>query len=131
MVERVGMSNNGLNYYTSPGKCRRAYAMIVRQALPRIRSLSSNALSSRFLSRNIAHKTLESGRIVKIVEVGPRDGLQNEPNHVSVKDRIQLIERLADTGLRDIEAGSFVSPKWVPQVKLLLVCFQESLKLHR
>lgn len=53
---------------------------------------------------------------VKMVEVGPRDGLQNEPRPVSAAVRIELIERLADAGLGAIEAGSFVSPKWVPQM---------------
>ena len=48
--------------------------------------------------------------------MGPRDGLQNEPGVVPVHDKIELIERLANTGLSVIEAGSFVSPKWVPQV---------------
>jgi hydroxymethylglutaryl-CoA lyase len=53
---------------------------------------------------------------VRIVEVGPRDGLQNEPSPVSVAARIALIEGLADAGCKTIEAGSFVSPKWVPQM---------------
>ncbi len=53
---------------------------------------------------------------VRVVEVGPRDGLQNESRTVSVGLRIALIEKLADAGLRTIEAGSFVSPKWVPQM---------------
>jgi hydroxymethylglutaryl-CoA lyase len=53
---------------------------------------------------------------VKIVEVGPRDGLQNESVTVPVEVRIGLIERLANAGLTVIEAGSFVSPKWVPQM---------------
>lgn len=53
---------------------------------------------------------------VKIVEVGPRDGLQNEKEIISLETKIKLIERLAQTGLQDIEAGSFVAPKWVPQV---------------
>lgn len=53
---------------------------------------------------------------VKMVEVGPRDGLQNEPQAVLAEVRIELIERLADAGLTSIEAGSFVSPKWVPQM---------------
>ncbi len=53
---------------------------------------------------------------VKIVEVGPRDGLQNEPTPVPVEVKVELIERLADAGLTVIEAGSFVSPKWVPQM---------------
>ncbi len=53
---------------------------------------------------------------VKMVEVGPRDGLQNESKSVPTDVKVQLIDRLADAGLRVIEAGSFVSPKWVPQM---------------
>lgn len=53
---------------------------------------------------------------VRIVEVGPRDGLQNEPQPLATADKIRLIERLANSGLAVIEAGSFVSPKWVPQM---------------
>ena len=53
---------------------------------------------------------------VRIVEVGPRDGLQNEPVMVATADKIALIDRLTATGLRSIEATSFVSPKWVPQL---------------
>ncbi|WP_460454263.1 hydroxymethylglutaryl-CoA lyase [Arenimonas aestuarii] len=53
---------------------------------------------------------------VRIVEVGPRDGLQNEKVMVPTADKIALIDRLSATGLRCIEATSFVSPKWVPQM---------------
>ncbi len=53
---------------------------------------------------------------VKIVEVGPRDGLQNEKTLISAEDKISLIEKLADAGISYIESGSFVSPKWVPQM---------------
>ncbi|MDD2744338.1 MAG: hydroxymethylglutaryl-CoA lyase [Rhodocyclaceae bacterium] len=53
---------------------------------------------------------------VKIVEVGPRDGLQNEKQIVPTEIKIELINRLADAGIRVIEATSFVSPKWVPQM---------------
>ena len=53
---------------------------------------------------------------VRIVEVGPRDGLQNEKATIATADKIALIDRLSDTGLRSIEATSFVSPKWVPQL---------------
>lgn len=53
---------------------------------------------------------------VRIVEVGPRDGLQNESSAVLVDTRVRLIEALADAGLKTIEVGSFVSPKWVPQM---------------
>ena len=53
---------------------------------------------------------------VRIVEVGPRDGLQNEKTHIATADKISLVDRLSATGLRSIEATSFVSPKWVPQL---------------
>ena len=52
----------------------------------------------------------------KIVEVGPRDGLQNEKQLVPSEIKIELIDRLAEAGLRAIEATAFVSPKWVPQM---------------
>jgi hydroxymethylglutaryl-CoA lyase len=53
---------------------------------------------------------------VQIIEVGPRDGLQNEKNILSTDLRVELIERLAKSGLKKIEVGSFVSPKWVQQM---------------
>ena len=53
---------------------------------------------------------------VRLVEVGPRDGLQNEPGQVTTQTKIELIRRLLDAGLRTIEVGSFVSAKWVPQM---------------
>ncbi|MEO8161263.1 MAG: hydroxymethylglutaryl-CoA lyase, partial [Arenimonas sp.] len=53
---------------------------------------------------------------VRIVEVGPRDGLQNEKAIIATADKIALVDRLSETGLRSIEATSFVSPKWVPQL---------------
>ena len=53
---------------------------------------------------------------VEIVEVGPRDGLQNEPRLIPTPDKIALIDLLSTAGFRRIEAASFVSPKWVPQM---------------
>ncbi|WP_318840918.1 hydroxymethylglutaryl-CoA lyase [Pseudomonas azadiae] len=53
---------------------------------------------------------------VRLVEVGARDGLQNEARCLPVHTRIALVERLADAGLRSIETGAFVSPRWVPQM---------------
>ena len=53
---------------------------------------------------------------VKIVEVGPRDGLQNEASTVPAEIKVKLIEMLADAGLPVVESGAFVSPKWVPQM---------------
>ena len=69
-------------------------------------------LSSQF-SYNIGQRLPNS---VRIVEVGPRDGLQNEKVHVPTGVKLEFIKRLADSGLQNIEATSFVSPKWVPQM---------------
>ncbi|HET6757439.1 MAG TPA: hydroxymethylglutaryl-CoA lyase, partial [Burkholderiales bacterium] len=55
-------------------------------------------------------------RRVKLVEVGPRDGLQNEAVAVPTQVKIELIKRLVHSGLKVVEAGSVVSPKWVPQM---------------
>src|SRR3712207_3308763 len=53
---------------------------------------------------------------VKIVEMGPRDGLQNEAQVVTLDTKVELVERLANTGLPAVEAGAFFSPKWGPQM---------------
>jgi hydroxymethylglutaryl-CoA lyase len=63
---------------------------------------------------SLANNTLP--KKVKIVEVGPRDGLQNEKQQISADDKIALINLLSDAGVTYIESGSFVSPKWVPQM---------------
>jgi len=56
--------------------------------------------------------------LVNLVEVGPRDGLQNEKALIPLPLKVELINRLANAGAVNIEAGSFVSPKWVPQVRI-------------
>ncbi|WAH43903.1 hydroxymethylglutaryl-CoA lyase [Alicyclobacillus fastidiosus] len=53
---------------------------------------------------------------VSVVEVGPRDGLQNEAHTVSTQDKVAFVDRLADAGFRRIEVSSFVAPKWIPQL---------------
>jgi hydroxymethylglutaryl-CoA lyase len=53
---------------------------------------------------------------VKLVDVSPRDGLQNEKGSVPTDVKVELVDRLSEAGLRAVEAGSFVSPKWVPQM---------------
>ena len=65
---------------------------------------------------------------ITLVEVGPRDGLQNEPLPVPLETKIKLVERLAATGLSVVEAGAFVSPKRVPQMADSVELFRE---LHR
>lgn len=62
---------------------------------------------------------------VKIVEVGPRDGLQNEQKIVPLAAKVALVEQLAKAGCRVIETGSFVSPKWVPQMADSAAVFQQ------
>jgi len=66
--------------------------------------------------RTFTSSSSRPANAVRIVEVGARDGLQNEKTTISLETKLELIRRLARTGVRDIEAGSFVAPKWVPQV---------------
>ncbi|KAK1428927.1 hypothetical protein QVD17_17767 [Tagetes erecta] len=69
------------------------------------------------IATNTQHKLLGNiPRYVKIVEVGPRDGLQNEKDIVPTSVKVELIKMLVDSGLQVVEATSFVSPKWVPQL---------------
>lgn len=74
---------------------------------------SRDAVELRDLPRKVMW---ELPRFVKIVEVGPRDGLQNEKGNVPASVKIQLIHKLVGAGLSVVEATSFVSPKWVPQL---------------
>ena len=62
--------------------------------------------------------------MIRIVEVGPRDGLQNEPNFVPTEAKISFVNALSEIGARDIEVTAFVSPKWVPQLKDASVVMQ-------
>lgn len=88
-----------------------------RHANLRLRHLRGLATATETAPNQQQHHATSD--FVKIVEVGPRDGLQNEKKIIPLTTKIELIERLSKTGLTDIEAGSFVSPKWVPQVPLL------------
>jgi len=85
-------------------------------------SAHARRLSLALTRQHIRHASSapSSARHVRIVEVGPRDGLQNEKTAVSADTKVALIEKLRLAGLRIIEAGSFVSPKWVPQVSIPL-----------
>ncbi|XP_057851332.2 uncharacterized protein LOC131061586 isoform X2 [Cryptomeria japonica] len=76
-----------------------------------------SVLSENTEIKQLTEKLLKGiPKFVKVVEVGPRDGLQNEKNTVPTNVKIELIERLASSGLQVVEATSFVSPKWVPQL---------------
>lgn len=85
----------------------------------RFHCLRAARLAARYPCQRRTFASAASNRAdhVRIVEVGPRDGLQNEKNTIPLATKIELIERLARTGLTTIEAGSFVSPKWTPQVR--------------
>lgn len=84
----------------------------------KLQCLRSARLAARCrCRRTFATASTNRADFVRIVEVGPRDGLQNEKQSIPLATKIELVERLAQTGLRTIEAGSFVSPKWVPQVR--------------
>lgn len=83
-------------------------------ARPRLRLFS--VLRPPVSTRRYATESRLASDHVRIVEVGPRDGLQNEKQSISRETKMELIRRLASTGLTTIEAGSFVPAKWVPQV---------------
>lgn len=70
----------------------------------------------RQLCRSFGTTSRTAADHVRIVEVGPRDGLQNEKSTIPLETKLELIRRLAQTGVQTIEAGSFVPAKWVPQV---------------
>ncbi|BBN68326.1 Aldolase superfamily protein, partial [Prunus dulcis] len=72
-------------------------------------------LESKFHKEPISNLLKNIPEFVKIVEVGPRDGLQNEKHIVPTAVKVKLIEMLVASGLDVVEATSFVSPKWVPQ----------------
>lgn len=79
-----------------------------------------NAVMFRLAARRATTVTA-SKRFVRIVEVGPRDGLQNEKKSLPPQTRVELINKLVNAGLSVIEAGSLVHPKWVPQASAILV----------
>lgn len=67
--------------------------------------------------RMMFSRAISSFSTVRIVEVGPRDGLQNETKIITTAVKLKFIQKLRESGLKTIEVTSFVSPKWVPQVK--------------
>jgi hydroxymethylglutaryl-CoA lyase len=75
--------------------------------------------------------SLNSRSHVRIIEVAPRDGLQNIKQNVPTSTKIQLIRKLSETGLRDIEVSSFVSPKWVPQLADSVEVMKEIIELQK
>ncbi|KAI1855266.1 hypothetical protein JX265_006591 [Neoarthrinium moseri] len=81
------------------------------RAPPQLRQLRKFATAS-----DVRNPQQVPDNYVRIVEVGPRDGLQNEKKSIPLATKIELVEKLSRTGLSFIEAGSFVSPKWVPQM---------------
>ena len=100
-------------FYTHQGSTAGWLAMAI--AIQSIRRLWGG-LKISIRCRPLSTATRRITDDVRIVEVGPRDGLQNEKVTIPLQSKVELIRRLAQTGVRDIEAGSFVAPKWVPQV---------------
>lgn len=88
----------------------RAMASLLRHRLPHLlRPVGRRAFSA-------SSRASVANDHVRIVEVGPRDGLQNETTSIPADTKIELVRRLAGSGIETIEAGSFVHPKWVPQM---------------
>jgi hypothetical protein len=103
--------------------CPSGNALNMASLRPMIRLARTRAPTSalhlhlrKFATASDARTPEAPDNYVRIVEVGPRDGLQNEKKSIPLATKIELVERLSQTGLSFIEAGSFVSPKWVPQV---------------
>ncbi|KAH8705674.1 hydroxymethylglutaryl-CoA lyase [Talaromyces proteolyticus] len=92
-----------------------ATATMYQSSLPRLLPRTLRAVRPR-TTRSFSTEARLTADHVRVVEVGPRDGLQNEKKSISLKTKIELIERLAKTGVTTIEAGSFVPAKWVPQM---------------
>lgn len=88
------------------------------KAKPHLRLRSAFCSVRPRAARHFATEARLNADHVRIVEVGPRDGLQNEKKSISLATKLELIERLAKTGVTTIEAGSFVPAKWVPQVSV-------------
>jgi hypothetical protein len=83
-----------------------------------VQEMRSRVLSTAAAAASSASRASHLPAKVRIVESGARDGLQNVKKSISAEDKVQFITMLERAGLRYIEAGSFVSPKWVPQVRI-------------
>ncbi|SMR64330.1 unnamed protein product [Zymoseptoria tritici ST99CH_3D1] len=88
----------------------------LRGNLAVLRRSTTTPFSSLPTPRAISASSHRSAGLLQLLEVGPRDGLQNIAVQVPTPVKIELIQRLADTGIKHIEATSFVSPEWVPQL---------------
>jgi len=119
IVSRVQLDCHLINPQKAFAQPRKEKSAVnaARNMPPRVPSVLSKQLCRSFstTSRNAADH-------VRIVEVGPRDGLQNEKSTIPLETKLELIRRLAQTGVQTMEAGSFVPAKWVPQVSSDLWC---------
>ncbi|KAI3525954.1 hypothetical protein L1887_05091 [Cichorium endivia] len=115
-IEAQNYMNKGQHY---PSRSQIHQHPIVGTLHPHI-CMSNRHYSTQYtdsMTTNSQHKLLGNiPRYVKIVEVGPRDGLQNEKEIVPTNVKVELIKMLVNSGLQVVEATSFVSPKWVPQL---------------
>ena len=87
---------------------------------PRLLTGLGCSLRNRLGGTSVRYASERASDHVRLVEVGPRDGLQNEKKSIPKETKLELISRLAKTGVTTIEAGSFVPAKWVPQVSFCL-----------
>lgn len=103
---------------TLTGVPLRTFAHVLKK-MPLARSSThlGRSLKGQCARRGFSTTPCRRAGEVRIVEVGPRDGLQNEKSPLNLQTKLELIRRLSQTGVRNIEAGSFVAPKWVPQVR--------------
>lgn len=102
----------------------------------RVPRLTRSTIWSRSqpITRHVQNRRLLSSEIqpdVRIMEVGPRDGLQNIKQEVDTRVKVELIKRLADSGLQHIEATSYVPEKWVPQLKDSSEVMKEAIAIAR
>ncbi|KAH7637124.1 hydroxymethylglutaryl-CoA lyase isoform X1 [Dermatophagoides farinae] len=112
----AGISQLGIDSRSVFTNNERLYQFILPSIPQCFRKLcTSTSKSTTASNRNICERNYPS--FVKIVEVGPRDGLQNEKEYVPAETKIKFINLLSESGLSVVEATAFVSPKWVPQMK--------------
>lgn len=109
LSDRLGFDVCLLRYYSLSTRPTAMFSLRSSYRLSRL-------LRKTPLIRGLATEARLTPDHVRIVEVGPRDGLQNEKTTIPLETKLELLRRLSTTGLATIEAGSFVPEKWVPQV---------------
>jgi hydroxymethylglutaryl-CoA lyase len=101
---------------TSRSGAKRQASSWIGLCLTFVSNLKTSSMTHSLTGKKASFSTSASSPDIKIVEVGPRDGLQNEKEPITVEQKLHLIHQLNDAGVTNLEVGSFVSPKWVPQM---------------